>query len=478
MACRKTRQELQHCQCLCPQPPPTKSRNPFPDCGDIGSRSERVNHLCKKYGFLKFASKDGVCVKMTSEKVENIKENTMTTLTHDLTRHLRALRQTLSQDKKPIGFFISAGCPLSVPMPEGEWPLIPDMKQLSEYVSSKLSKLPNEQTAFDRLIKELESADKDKNNLEDVLSFVRSLKSVACGGGEVRGLKEQELIELEISICKHIIEKVRRDLPNKETPYHRFAKWISAIDRDRPVEIFTTNYDLLMEQALEELSIPYFDGFVGSRQSFFDLRSIEDNLMPKHWSRLWKIHGSINWYQKANKEVFRSDMFKDDTDTSFLIYPSHLKYDQSRKMPFLALSDQLSRFLRHPSAALILCGYSFNDEHINDTIVNALKSNPTAIVIALMYGNIKTNTGGESYPRGVEIAQKRHNMSFWTKDEAIIGTNRGKWSKISDSSDDVLHFIKEDGSTSNIYTEIGDFKVFSEFLSSLIGYSGEEEDGK
>lgn len=102
----------------------------------------------------------------------------MTTLTHDLTRHLRALRQTLSQDKKPIGFFISAGCPLSVPMPEGEWPLIPDMKQLSEYVSSQLqSKLPN------RLIKELESTGKDKNNLEDALSFVRSLKSVACGGG-------------------------------------------------------------------------------------------------------------------------------------------------------------------------------------------------------------------------------------------------------------------------------------------------------
>ncbi|KGN79616.1 hypothetical protein HR13_06365 [Porphyromonas gulae] len=60
----------------------------------------------------------------------------------------------------------------------GEWPLIPDMKQLSEYVSSQLqSKLPN------RLIKELESTGKDKNNLEDVLSFVRSLKSVACGGG-------------------------------------------------------------------------------------------------------------------------------------------------------------------------------------------------------------------------------------------------------------------------------------------------------
>ena len=179
-----------------------------------------------------------------------------------------------------------------------------------------------------------------------------------------------------------------------------------------------------MEQALEDTSIPYFDGFVGSRQSFFDLRSVEDNLIPKHWSRLWKIHGSINWYQKTNKEVFRSDAFKNDgKDASFLIYLSHLKYDQSRKMPFLALSDQLSRFLKQPSAALILCGYSFNDDHINDTIVNALKSNPTAIVIALMFGNMKTDNK-ENYPKGVEIAQKRHNISFWTNDEAIIGTNQ------------------------------------------------------
>jgi hypothetical protein len=404
----------------------------------------------------------------------------MNEITHDVLRHLKALRQTLSQDKKPIGFFISAGCPLSVEMADKkDWPLIPDMKRLSEYVKSKL-KSTDLSKPFDKLIVALMSVKQDEDNIEDILSFIRSLKDVARGDGTVRGLKEQELIALETSICEYIVEKIRVDLPNKNTPYHKFARWISSIDRDKPIEIFTTNYDLLMEQALEETGIPYFDGFVGSRQPFFDLRSVEDNLIPKHWSRLWKIHGSINWYQKTNKEVFRSDTFKNDAKkASFLIYPSHLKYDQSRKMPFLALSDQLSRFLKQPSAALILCGYSFNDEHINDTIVNALKSNPTAIVIALMFGNMKTNDT-ENYPRGVEIAKKRHNVSFWTDDEAIIGTNQGKWSTMQkDTNDTLYHFITEDETTNNIHTKIGDFKAFSEFLSSLIGHMDEEEkDGK
>lgn len=41
---------------------------------------------------------------------------------HDPIRHLEYLRQSLSQDKKPIGFFISAGYPLAVEMQEGKSP--------------------------------------------------------------------------------------------------------------------------------------------------------------------------------------------------------------------------------------------------------------------------------------------------------------------------------------------------------------------
>lgn len=55
-------------------------------------------------------------------------------------------------------------------------------------------------------------------------------------------------------------------------------------------------------------------------------------------------------------------------DASHLIYPSHLKYEESRKMPYLALIDQLNRFIRKKSSLLILSGYSFNDGHLNDAI--------------------------------------------------------------------------------------------------------------
>lgn len=72
-----------------------------------------------------------------------------------------------------------------------------------------------------------------------------------------------------------------------------------------------------------------------------------------------------------------------------LTYPSKLKYDQSRKMPFLAMSDRLTSFLLKPHAVLFVCGYSFGDEHINDTIINALKVNQSANVVALMYGKMK-----------------------------------------------------------------------------------------
>ena len=401
-------------------------------------------------------------------------------ITHDALRHLKALRQTLSQDKKPIGFLISAGCPLSVEMEEDKYPLISDMKRLFDYVSKELTSKDENPNNYDKLITELKFTEKKEDNLEDILSFVRSLKEVAQGGGVVRGLKEADLIQLEKSICTKIVEKFKVELPDKNTPYHKFARWIGTIERDKAIEIFTTNYDLLMEQALENASIPYFDGFVGSRQSFFDLRSVEENLIPTHWARLWKIHGSINWFQKNNKEVFRSDAFKnDEKDASYLIYPSHLKYDQSRKMPFLALSDQLSRFLKQPSAALILCGYSFNDEHINDTIINALKSNPTAIVVALLFGKMNNEKLEFNYAKGVEIASDRHNVCFWTDDEAIIGTNRGKWIKpISEIDDDIKQFIieNEDGS---ITLKMGDFKIFANFLCSLIGLTPEDKkDGK
>ena len=300
---------------------------------------------------------------------------------HDPVRQLKYLRQTLSQDKKPLGFFLAAGCPLAVQMPEEKWPLTPDIAGLTKFVTENLQSATEEPSIYDKLLDELKKTGKENPNIEDILGFIRGLKQVSVGAVDVRGFTEADLNTLETNVCKKIVEKLKVTLPDNKTPYHQLGKWIHNIERDSPIEIFTTNYDLLVEEAFEEIGVPYFDGFVGSRQPFFDLRAIEDSLIPKHWSRLWKIHGSINWFQKSNNQVYRSSNLEENDPC--IIHPSHLKYDQSRKMPYLALIDRLNSFLRQNSAVLIMSGYSFSDEHLNDTIINALKANPTAMIISL-----------------------------------------------------------------------------------------------
>jgi hypothetical protein len=366
-------------------------------------------------------------------------------------------------------------------MPEGEWPLIPDVMNLTIHINNALTSNSKYACLLDEIVK----AERNSNNIEDILSFIRSL-SLVSKGGDVRGLSEVDLLDLEKLICKEIVKKINVTLPNIETPYHRFCNWVRSIDRKNAIEIFTTNYDLLVEQSLEDLEVPYFDGFVGARRSFFDLRAVEDNLIPKHWTRLWKIHGSINWYQESydgQKRVFRSSEVKEDA--SHLIYPSHLKYEESRKMPYLALIDQLTRFVRKKSSLLILCGYSFNDGHLNDAIVNALKANPTAMVLGLMFGEChKTNAAGdvfEAYPEAIRLAKKQHNLNIWTSDTAVIGTTLAGWKKgqSSDSCDDnLLNFVsvvdaKVVGGTRRDVISLGDFAIFSDFLKSIIGSSKE-----
>lgn len=395
---------------------------------------------------------------------------------HDPIKHIKFLRQTLSQDKKPLGYFISAGCPLAVNLPKEEWPLIADVAGLTKYIKEELGSKEKDKNLFDKLIDEVGLSNKNINNVEDILSFIRGLKDVSIGN-TVRGFSEQNLIDIEEAICAKIVSKLDVSLPDKDTPYHKLAHWIS-IDREKPIEVFTTNYDLLIEQAFEDLSIPYFDGFVGSRQSFFDLRAVEDNLIPKHWTRLWKIHGSINWFQKENKEVFRSSRTS-EINASHLIYPSHLKYEQSRKMPYLAMIDQLNKFIRQPNSLLIITGYSFNDQHLNDTIISALRANPSSMVIAMLWGTLTYEESGnivERYPEAIKRAMGRNNLAIWSYDEAVIGTIRGSW-KINgtlETEDNLAECfdIKEN------YLKLGDFSKLGDFLQALIGYNQTQLDEK
>lgn len=391
----------------------------------------------------------------------------------DPSRQLSYLQQCLSSNKKPLGVFLGAGCPMSIRVGGAEGnraPLIPDIAGLTRMVREKLIEDPAINPLLKTVEQHFEKDERANPTVEDMLTHIRALRAVA-GKDTVRGLSADNLDKLDDTICECIHEIADKMLPSVETPYHHTACWVDAARRGNPIEIFTTNYDLLMEQAFEETRVPYFDGFAGVRKPFFDLRAMEEDMLPPRWARFWKLHGSINWYQVADKGVFRGTS-REDGGSMRVIHPSHLKYQESRRMPYLAMMDRLRAFLKQPTSTLILCGYSFRDEHINEVIVQGLQGSQTAIAFALLFERIS------DYPLAAGLARTRSNLNVLARDGAIIGGQDIVWpekDKESVSADNgrwlrcrPVDPKKPEGKVS-VELALGDFAVFGQLLKELVG---------
>ena len=362
---------------------------------------------------------------------------------HDLQRIRQDLEESLSLDKHPVALLLGAGCPVAVRIPDGSGgtsPLIADIAGLTAAVSSALHADPS----FVKLLQQFDDDGRTDHTIEDLLSHIRLLSRV-CGAGNARGLNAADLKALEEALCKQIGLAVRKELPHDDTPYHRLAEWIGGMLRQSPLNVFTTNYDVLLEQALEERGLPYFDGFVGARNPFFDLRAIEDDQIPSRWTRLWKLHGSITWRLLPDGVVVRSwDMTSSD---AVLIHPSEQKYEQSRRMPYLAMIDRLRSFLRQPSALLVTIGYSYADQHLNEVLAQGLRSNPTAAAFGLLYKGLADELGAAKIAGRLPT-----NFTILARDQGVVRGVTGTWLPSST------------GPTEN---DLGDFAAFASFLASL-----------
>lgn len=405
---------------------------------------------------------------------------------HDAAQQARNLRQVLQDDKQRIGCLLGAGCPLGVYDSTGNKSvvLIPAVVELTKRVANGLhlaDTVPGSTSKFktnwDALCTECKPANGQDPTVEDVLTELRTLAN-RRGSAEILGMSKQDLGELDDKVCVLIAAEMRKPLPEYRNSYNRFASWIGGVHRDSPAEIFTPNYDLLFEQALEQHSLPHFDGFVGSREPWFDLASIEHDTIPPRWTRLWKLHGSINW--EKNEEIVNGNKItrvvrvtREAAAGKVMIFPSHLKYDQSRRMPYLAMLDRLRAFFHGKDAPrLVVCGYSFLDDHLNEVLLDGLRGNRNAQCFALMY------SGLDSHPRVVEYAQRQGNLTVLAWDGAVVGTRVGGYRTGTAGGSEHTPWLLEEalkGADQQIFhprSRLGDFHYFGLFLEQLCGGSG------
>jgi len=394
-------------------------------------------------------------------------------------RQAMLLQQSLASDKMRVAFLLGAGCPVAIRVLDGDGtkPLIPDIQNLTGHVITKLGASADYNKSIEVIITRLKDGGITHPNIEEILSHIRAMHDVV-GNSTIDGLSKTDIGNLDIEICKITTEIVKSKLPNDVTPYHQLATWIGGIKRTYPVEVFTPNYDLLLEQAFEERRVPYFDGFVGSRHTFFDLVSMENDLLPPRWARLWKVHGSINWWRTPKGDVERrNEIVPGDRQ---MIYPSHLKYDQSRRMPYFAMIDRLRAFLSQGQAVLVTCGYSFADQHLNDVILQGLNGNPNAICFGLIFGD------RASASEAVQRASKMPNLSLLAADGAVLGTIERDW-RSDEKTEHPMHGLavkngdmkpRSNAPETQCKFLLGDFKAFGEFLAQQLAMPDGNDGGK
>lgn len=166
--------------------------------------------------------------------------------------------------------------------------------------------------------------------------------------------------------------------------------------------IFTLNYDLLIEKSAEELGVPINNGFTGFHYRTFNPSmyhqdyhfNISDGKRTFAKSlNLFKLHGSLSWKFDYTKPPYGITEIQYDFSRGIdylpecIIYPVQSKKKHSLDLPYSEMFRQFIESVNKSNSTLIIMGYSFGDEHINDLITNAL-TNPSLNLVIFSYMDI------------------------------------------------------------------------------------------
>lgn len=182
----------------------------------------------------------------------------------------------------------------------------------------------------------------------------------------------------------------KADFQQSKSYYEKFVKGISTSWDVHGTpwvfhQIFTTNYDRCIEEFLE--GHPYEDGF--------EALSGRGRVFTANWPEtetstytLCKLHGSIDWFEIGGR-VYQFPFVPGQSLTNkqvtgrMMVYPASEKYALTSPYAECLFYLRRSLMMEKREPKLVVVGYSFRDDSINNAFIDALRINPSLRIFSL-----------------------------------------------------------------------------------------------
>ena len=294
----------------------------------------------------------------------------------------------------------------------------------------------------------------------DVLGLLGGYETRMCDAelfgtdDDVLSLKQEFFRESILPLVN--LSKAKRGEPDRKA----FLSLIAEIVKNRQsailhkiVNVFTTNYDLLIEAALEKKHIDYVDGFAGKLRPTFSTAnygmilsrqtSISSMTSEVVTFNLYKVHGSLNWRCEDGAVLYQDHVaaingvsatigtggFNRQYNELAIINPTKEKLNTT--VLNANYYDQLRMFcneLEKNNTILLSFGFSFNDEHIRQMTERSLKGNPTLTLIIFSFNAAATEQYEKFFAsyQNVSVIQLVESSAEGTDEPTVIDCTLAK----------------------------------------------------
>ena len=174
--------------------------------------------------------------------------------------------------------------------------------------------------------------------------------------------------------------------------------------KDR-LNLFTTNYDRVLEETADRVGLRFIDRFVGALEPVFRSSRLDIDYHynppgirgePRYLEgvvRFTKLHGSLDWFQCRGKIRKIGVPFGANSIDPYInvagisewqdaiIYPNSSKDRETAEYPYVDLFRDFAASICRPNSTLVTYGYGFGDSHINRIIEDSLSIASTHLVI-------------------------------------------------------------------------------------------------